>query len=256
MSDTPRSDTPRGIASTARLYSSEAFERVRQGHVAVVGLGGVGSWAVETLARSGVGRITLIDTDHVAEGNLNRQVQALRSTLGMAKGAALRARIADIHPECRVDWVDDFLTPENLGGLMGCGAQIWLDACDDRQAKLALIDAFDWDSRPQRLIVSGGAGGKTDPSRVRVEDISRAQQDPLLARIRQHMRQKGGAPRKGNLHVPAVFCTANPVQLPEGSDCDPSARLACAGYGSSMVVTATMGIAAAGWVLGQLSGEA
>lgn len=240
---------PRSLASTARLYSSAAYSRIQAAHVAVVGLGGVGSWAVEALARSGVGRITLIDTDHVAEGNLNRQVQALRSSLGMAKGAALKARIADMQPTVRVDWIDDFLSPENLPDMLACGADIWIDACDDRHAKLALISAFAWETRAQRLIVSGGAGGKTDPSRVQVADITRAEQDPLLARIRQFMRQKQGAPRKGNLQVPAVFCTQNPVQLPEVADCDPAARLACAGYGSSVVVTATMGIAAASWAL-------
>ena len=233
----------RRFASTARLFSAADFARLRQAHVAVVGLGGVGSWAVEALVRSGVGAVTLVDMDHVAESNLNRQVQAMHTTLGMAKGQALRDRALDIAQDCAVTLVDEFLSPENAAELMGdSGVNVWIDATDDLSAKRAMVLIMKSTKRPKDLVVSGGAGGKTDPTRVEVTDLAEATQDALLSTLRYDLRKHHGFPRQGKLRVQTVVCRQPMVKT---ADCDPSAKLACAGYGSLITVTATMGLVAA-----------
>lgn len=211
-----------------------------QAHVGVVGLGGVGSWAAEALARSGVGRLTLIDMDHVAESNINRQTQALHSTLGMAKSQALAERIRDIAPSCAVRAVDSFLDADNAAELLVPG--VWIDATDDPKAKRAMILHMRDAQRLHDLIVSGGAGGKTDPTRIMLADLAETTQDPLLSALRYSLRRQHGFARKGRMGVRVVFSTQ---AMQSGQDCDPSARLACAGYGSMVTVTAAMGLAAA-----------
>ncbi len=240
MSMHPSSPIPRQFASTARLLPQQAFARLAQAHVGVVGVGGVGSWAAEALARSGVGRLTLIDMDHVAESNINRQVQALHSTLGMAKSEVLAARIRDIAPSCAVHAIDSFLDADNAAALLGPG--VWIDATDDPKAKRAMILHMRDANRLRDLIVSGGAGGKTDPTRIRLADLSETEQDPLLSSLRYSLRRQHGFARKGRMGVRVVFSTQ---AMQSGQDCDPSARLACAGYGSMVTVTAAMGLAAA-----------
>ncbi len=270
MKKTTESAVDRRFASTARLFSAEEFSRIRAGHVAVVGLGGVGSWAAEALARSGVGALTLIDMDHVAESNLNRQVQALHSTLGVAKGEALASRIRDIAPDCQVRVVDEFVTPENFGeiasavdrhgpsalamtesesGLVAVTKPLWLDATDDLRAKKAMILWLQSQKSLARLIVSGGAGGKTDPTRIEVTDLSETLQDPLLSTLRYDLRKHHGFPRQGKMKILSVFSRQPTVK---SEDCDPSAKLACAGYGSLVTVTAVMGMVAASAALDRI----
>jgi tRNA A37 threonylcarbamoyladenosine dehydratase len=236
----PSPPIPRQFASTARLMPQEAFLRLAGAHVGVVGLGGVGSWAAEALARSGVGRLTLIDMDHVAESNINRQAQALHSTLGMAKAEALAGRIRDIAPSISLTVRDMFLDAGNAAGLLGPG--IWIDATDDLRAKRAMILHLRQEHRLHDLIVSGGAGGKTDPTRITVADLSQTQQDPLLSSLRYGLRRHHGFARDGRMGVRVVF---SPQPMKAAQDADPSARLACAGYGSMVTVTAAMGLAAA-----------
>ena len=231
---------PRQFASTARLLPRQGFAQLMQAHVGVVGLGGVGSWAAEALARSGVGRLTLIDMDHVAESNINRQTQALHSTLGMAKSQALAERIRDIAPSCAVLAVDSFLDADNAAELLVPG--VWIDATDDPKAKRAMILHMRDAQRLHDLIVSGGAGGKTDPTRIMLADLAETTQDPLLSALRYSLRRQHGFARKGRMGVRVVFSTQ---AMQSGQDCDPSARLACAGYGSMVTVTAAMGLAAA-----------
>ena len=231
----------RQFASTARLFSAEQFAQLHNAHVGVVGLGGVGSWVAEALARSGVGRLTLVDMDHVAESNLNRQVQALHSTLGAAKAKQLAARIHDIAPDCKVRVVDAFLTPENALELLS-EEGVWVDATDDLPAKRAMVLVMREQKRLKDLVVSGGAGGKTDPTRVEVTDLAEATQDALLSTLRYDLRKHHGFPRQGKLRVQTVVCRQPMVKT---ADCDPSAKLACAGYGSLITVTATMGLVAA-----------
>lgn len=220
--------------------------------MAVVGLGGVGSWAVEALARSGVARLVLVDYDNVAESNVNRQVQALGSTLGMAKTDALAARIADIHPGCDVQRVEAFATPENWPALLPVAVDAVIDACDQSSAKAALAAWALASGTP--FVCVGAAGGKREAQRVEVDDLANATHDPLLAGLRQRLRKHHGAARSGPLGVRVVFSRENVAQRADACDTGGAGdgSLNCAGYGSSVMVTATFGLAAAGDALAQL----
>lgn len=244
-------DTERRFGGVARLYGPAGLARLQAAHVCVIGIGGVGSWAAEALARSAVGRITLIDLDHVAESNINRQIQAVDATLGMAKIEAMAARIHSYAPHCRVEGVDDFIDAENLAALLPeCDAVI--DAIDNVRAKAALIAHCKRHKR--RLVTTGGAGGRVDPTQVQIDDLSRTIQDALASNVRARLRKEYGFTRdpKKKFGVPCVF---SPEQLrrPEASVCAVDATapqgLNCAGYGSSVAVTSTFGMAAAAHVI-------
>lgn len=245
-------DLERRFGGLRRLYGEVGYQRLRTAAVAVVGLGGVGSWTVEALARCGVARLVLIDLDHVSESNLNRQVQALNSTLGMAKAQALRARIADIHPGCEVQAVEAFVEPDNWPGLLAGAVDVVVDACDQSAAKLALAA---WSLRGGGALVSvGAAGGKRLAQALAVQDLADVTHDPLLARLRQRLRRDGLAPRQGPIGLRCVYsreAVAAPADV-----CDASAgggvgdgSLNCHGYGSVVTVTACFGLAAAGEAL-------
>lgn len=247
----PDVDPQRRFGGIVRLYGEDTLARLQAARVCIVGIGGVGSWAVEALARSGVGHLTLIDLDHVAESNLNRQAHALEPTLGQAKVVAMAARIALINPLAEVVQVDDFLTPENVAELLAPGFDYVVDAIDKLRAKLALVLAC----RERRipLIVAGAAGGQADPTRIRVDDLSRTLQDPLLSKLRAKLRKEHGYPRdpKKKFGIQAVY-SDEPLRYPDAPSCATPrgpAGLACAGFGSSMAVTAGFGLAAASRVL-------
>ena len=242
----PSGDLERRFGGLRRLYGDLGYERLRALRVAVVGLGGVGSWTAEALARSGVAGLVLIDLDHVAESNVNRQVQALGSTLGMAKAQALRARIADIHPGCEVDTVEDFAGPDNWPALLPGPVDALVDACDQVRAKVALAA---W-ARAARVAFAavGAAGGKRLPQRVEIDDLASVTHDPLLAAVRQRLRRDHGAARSGVMGWRCIS-SREPVRRPP--DCDVGAGLACHGYGSSVTVTAAFGLAAAAEVVEQ-----
>ena len=235
-------DLERRFGGSRRLYGDAGYARIRVAHVAVVGIGGVGSWAAEALARSGVGALTLVDLDHVAESNVNRQVQALGSTLGMAKVDALKARIADIHPGCAVTAVDEFVDEGNWPGLLTRSADAVIDACDDIRAKAVLAAWARASATP--LVTVGAAGGKRAAERVEVGDLADVTHDPMLAALRQRLRKHHAAPRSGALGVCCVF-SREPVELPAGDGCEVDGSLNCHGYGSSVAVTATFGMVAA-----------
>ncbi len=238
-------DLDRRFGGLRRLYGDAGYARVRQARIAVVGVGGVGSWAVEALARSGVASLTLIDLDHVAESNVNRQLQATTDTLGMAKVEALRARIAAIHPGCVVNAVDAFVEADNWPAILPGPVDAVIDACDDARAKAVVAGWARETGTP--LVVVGAAGGKRAPERVEVADLADATHDPLLASLRQRLRKKHVVPREGRMGVACVF-SREPVAMPNGGDdtCDPiDGSLNCHGYGSSVVVTATFGFVAA-----------
>lgn len=244
-------DRARRFGGIARLYGEAALAALARSRACVVGVGGVGSWAVEALARSGVGRLRLVDLDHVAESNINRQIHALEPTLGQAKVLAMRERIAVIDPAIAVDAVEDFLTPENAAELVA-GCDVVIDAIDNVRAKAAMVLACREAGVP--LVVCGGAGGKTDPARIRVDDLSRTEQDPLLSKLRRRLRAEHGFPRdpKRRFGVLAVY-SDEPPRLP-ASVCDSGPMgLACAGYGSSMAVTASVGLLAAARALDSLA---
>jgi tRNA threonylcarbamoyladenosine dehydratase len=243
-------DLERRFGGLQRLYGDAAYARLRGAHVVVVGLGGVGSWSAEALARSGVARLSLIDMDHVSESNINRQIQALGQTVGLGKAQALLLRIADIHPGCVVDVIDDFVTPENWPALLaGSSPDAVIDACDQASAKLTLAQ---WSRQTQTPCVTvGAAGGKQQPQAVKVSDLADATHDPLLAALRQRLRKLHAAPRSGPLQIRCVYST-EPLQAPAQchTAADPTmARhdggLNCHGYGSSVMVTATFGMVAA-----------
>lgn len=234
----------RRFGGVARLYGEAGANRIAASHAVVIGLGGVGSWAAEALARCGIGRLTLVDLDHVAESNVNRQVHALGSTLGAAKVDAMAARIADISPATVVLRVDDFVTADNAGALVDEAAQVVVDAIDAPRAKAALIALCG--TRGQPLVVCGAAGGRADPLSLRRTDLAEARGDALLASVRARLRRDHGFPRGAGVPfgVGAIWAPApsGPVHGPQPAA---GAPLACAGYGSVVMMTAAMGFAAA-----------
>lgn len=231
----------RRFGGVARLYGPELRERFRGATVVVAGLGGVGSWAAEALARTGIGHLVLVDFDHIAQSNTNRQLHALEGQYGKSKVAAMTERIFQIHPEIQLTPHDEFLTPENLEALIPKDAFV-LDATDSVQTKIALAV---WAHHNQRaLVMCGAAGGKTDPTAVRCDDLSRTEQDALLAKVRQSLRQDHGFSRnlKKKIGIRAIYS-----QEPRAGAA--SGGLACSGYGSTVMVTAACGLAAAAEIL-------
>jgi tRNA threonylcarbamoyladenosine dehydratase len=249
-------DLERRFGGLRRLYGNEGYAQVRAAHVAVIGLGGVGSWAVEALARSGVAELSLIDLDHVSESNINRQVQALGATLGQSKALALRERIADIHPGCVVHVVEEFVDETNWPGLLNKPAHAVIDACDQVRAKAVLAAWAITTATP--LVSVGAAGGKQRAQAVEVADLAEVTHDALMASLRQRLRQHHGAPRKGPMRVRCVF-SREAVAMPAASvdvvkaTSSTDGSLNCHGYGSSVSVTATFGMVAAGEVLSFLA---
>lgn len=253
-------DFDRRFGGINRLYGADALPRLMAAHVCVVGIGGVGSWAVEALARSGIGALTLIDLDHVAESNMNRQLHAVEGNLGKAKVQAMAERVASINPACRVTLVDDFITPDNLAELIpACDAVV--DCIDQVKAKVALLAHC----RRHKLMVitTGGAGGRLDPSRAKVEDLSRTTQDALASRVRALLRKDFGYPKdpKKKFGIVCVYSDEQVIK-PQAGECAvdgaPTATLQgqglnCAGYGSSVAVTATFGFIAASRVISAIA---
>jgi tRNA A37 threonylcarbamoyladenosine dehydratase len=241
-------DLERRFGGLRRLYGDAGYARLRSGRVAVVGVGGVGSWAAEALVRSGVAALTLIDLDHVAESNVNRQVQALDATFGQAKVLALSERIAQIHPGCVVRAVEAFVEPEVWPSLLESPVDALIDACDQLSAKAVLAA---WSATSGVPVISvGAAGGKRQPQDVRVDDLAEVSHDPLLASLRQRLRQRHGAPRQGPIGLCCVF--SREAVLRPGDDGDAQAGLNCRGYGSAVTVTATFGLVAAAQAIDRL----
>ena len=250
-------DAERRFGGLRRLHGVSAYEALRAARVAVVGVGGVGSWTAEALARSGVARLVLIDLDNIAESNINRQVHALESTLGQAKVVALKERIAQIHPECVVEAIEEFVDEANVAELLKAqDLDGVIDCCDQVRAKAALAA---WGVAHGKPVVSvGAAGGKTRPQLVEVADLSEVTHDPLLASLRQRWRQRHGGARRGKMGLSCVF--SREAVLPPQDSCDVGqggdGSLNCAGYGSSVTVTATFGMVAAAQLIEQLLSRA
>ncbi|MGA8278248.1 MAG: tRNA threonylcarbamoyladenosine dehydratase [Rhodanobacteraceae bacterium] len=245
-----------------RLYGAGSVARLATRHVAVVGIGGVGSWAAEALARSGVGRITLIDADEVCIGNTSRQLHALDGAYGRAKVEVMAQRLSAINPSADIVAVADFLTPSNLPALLDRGYDLVLDCCDAFRVK---VETIVWCRRRKLpLIVCGSAGGRTDPTRVLVRDLAKTEHDALLALIRKKLRDEFGFPRgpKRYFGVLAVYSLQNvSYPQPDGSvsgkrsklAADAALKLDCGnGLGAAMHVTAAFACAAVGRALQQL----
>ncbi|MDO8387115.1 MAG: tRNA threonylcarbamoyladenosine dehydratase [Polaromonas sp.] len=263
-------DLERRFGGLARLYGAAGALKIRAAHVVVVGLGGVGSWAAEALARSGVARLTLIDLDHIAESNINRQIHALDSTLGQAKVQAMRERIAHIHPGCAVECIEEFVDAVNwpmIAGLKDGERVTVIDACDQVRAKTAMAA---WAIRSKTPMISvGAAGGKRHAHKVDIDDLALVTHDPLLAQLRYRLRKEHGSARKGKIGVACVFSREAVMQpsaasvaatdagealacvVPDEEQSDGS--LNCHGYGSVVSVTASFGLCAAGWVLDKIA---
>jgi tRNA A37 threonylcarbamoyladenosine dehydratase len=248
-------DLARRFGGVKRLYGDGALRRFEAARVAVVGIGGVGSWAAEALARSAIGGITLIDLDMVAESNVNRQIHALDGAFGRAKTEVMAERLRAIDPACRIETIEDFVTPENVAATIGGDFDFVIDATDQVRAKAAMIAWCVENGSP--LVTVGGAGGLIDPARIGIDDLARTVQDPLLAKTRASLRGMYGFPRdpKKKFGVAAVYST-EPARHPGGCESDVSfAGLSCAGHGSSVCVTATFGFFAASVVLGHIARE-
>ncbi|SEA14115.1 tRNA cyclic N6-threonylcarbamoyladenosine(37) synthase TcdA [Paraburkholderia sartisoli] len=264
-------DHARRFGGIARLYGAPALTAFGRAHVAVIGIGGVGSWAAEALARSAIGTLTLIDLDNVAESNTNRQIHALDGNYGKPKVEAMAERIRQINPQCDVRLVEDFIEPDNFASVLGGGGfDFVVDAIDSVRTKTALIAWCVAQKLP--LITVGGAGGQLDPTRIRIDDLALTIQDPLLSKVRAQLRKQHGFPRgpKAKFKVSAVY-SDEPLIYPEAAVCDIDEEaehvttspghtgpvgLNCAGFGSSVCVTASFGFAAVAHVLRALAQQA
>ncbi len=263
MSDLTTENFERRFGGLRRLYGVEGAQRIFDAHVVVVGVGGVGSWTAEALARSGVRELTLIDMDHVSESNFNRQIHALEPSLGQAKVEAMRDRVRLYHPDCKVNLIDDFVTPENWPDLLDTGKSpanrslfesfVLVDACDQVRAKTVMA-AWALD-RNVPFVTVGAAGGKREAQRVEVIDLADVTHDPLLAKLRYGLRKHHAGHRTGRIGVPCV-CSRETVAPPDAT-CETvgtDGTLNCHGYGSLISVTATFGMCAAGWAMNALVG--
>lgn len=239
----------RRFAGVEKIYGDEAFRQYEHSHVMVIGIGGVGSWAVEALARTGIAELTLVDMDVIAASNINRQLPALSSTLGREKIEVMAERCLSINPRIRINVVDDYLTADNVKELLFNPPDVVLDCIDDVKAKLALMLHCRFNKIP--LIVSGGAGGKLDPLKIRVADLSKTEQDPMLAKLRSQLRSKGICKKpKDKFGITCVYSVDNPFSSAEVCA---SAGLRCSGYGSAVVVTSSFAMIAVSEVLKKLA---
>ena len=238
----------RRFAGVAKIYGDDSFHHYENSHVMVIGIGGVGSWAVEALARTGIGEVTIVDMDVVAASNINRQLPAMTTTLGREKIEIMAERCRAINPRIKVNLIDDYLTPENVKEILAGKPDIILDCIDDVKAKFALMLHCRFNKIP--LIVSGGAGGKLDPLKIRVADLSKTEQDPMLAKLRAQLRAKGICKKpKEKFGITCVYSIDNPFS---SADVCPSAGLRCGGYGSAVVVTSSFAMVAVSEVLKKL----
>ncbi|MDF7666948.1 tRNA cyclic N6-threonylcarbamoyladenosine(37) synthase TcdA [Orbaceae bacterium ESL0727] len=248
----------------ARLYGEVALLQFSQAHICVIGMGGVGSWAAEALARSGIGQMTLIDMDDVCVTNTNRQIHALKTNIGKAKTAAMAERILQINPECQVNIIDDFINPDNVSEYLGSRElpryHYIIDAIDSVNDKAALLAYCK--RQKLKVITVGGAGGKKDPTQIKISDLAKTIQDPLIAKVREKLKQqyKLNKDSKGKYAIPCVFSTEQ-LTYPTGdgqtclvkNSADSNKKMGCeSGFGAVTMVTATFGFIAVSYVLNKL----
>jgi tRNA threonylcarbamoyladenosine dehydratase len=233
------SDLSRRFGGVARLYGDVGFARLQAAHAVVVGIGGVGAWAAEALVRSGVGAITLIDMDHVSESNMNRQLVALTSTLGASKIEVMKQRLLDINPDLIAYLVDDWLTTENLDQLLPVQASVIIDAIDQPRVKAALVN---WCAKKIPLFVCGAAGARVQAGQFAATDIALVKGDALIASVRGRLRRDFGYSRVAGVKFGVL--AIHSLEIPQAAKFS-DGSLNCGGYGSSVVVTASLGMMAA-----------
>lgn len=245
------------FGGTARLYGHPALALFAQVYICVIGIGGVGSWVAEALARTGIGAITLIDMDDVCVTNTNRQIHALCQDVGQSKTKVMAERILAINPECQVTCIDNFITPDNVAELLDHNFSYVIDAIDSVRSKASLLAYCRRYSIP--VLTTGGAAGKIDPTKIEVADLAKTIQDPLAAKLRTRLQHHFNvvSNRKGKLGIDCVS-SSEPLVYPQsnGSVCvsrstpDSSKRTNCsAGFGTATMVTATFGFVAVSHVL-------
>ena len=244
------------FASLARVYGSEELKKIQNANICVVGLGGVGSWAVEALARTGVRHLTLIDGDDISRSNINRQCHALESTIGLMKAKVMQQRILDIHPECECTIFEQYINADNISGLLLTESEnkfdCVIDAIDRIKYKSLMIHFCK--KHKIKIIATGGAGGLINPTQIEIKDLSRTWNDPLASAVRLALRQVHNFSRnlKRSFGVPCVYSTEQP-RYPDkdgkvGYQKPGVAHLTldCGfGYGSSVMVTSVFGFTAA-----------
>ena len=244
----------------ARLYGKAGLQKLRAAHVCVVGIGGVGTWAAEALARSGVGAITLVDLDEVCVTNINRQLHALTDTVGHAKVEAMAERIRAINPECRVTVEQKFFNEQTAAELLAPKYDFVIDAIDDVTNKILLLVRCRENRFP--VVACGGAGGRRELTAVRIGDLSKASHDKLLAEVRRRLRKEHGYPaEQAEMNLPCVYSVERTVYpQPDGTVCEmrseteDGSRLNCnGGLGSATFVTGAFGFAAAGFAVRKIA---
>lgn len=249
-----RIDFERRFGALARLYGRAGAQSIAEAHIVVIGIGGVGSWSAEALARSGVAALTLIDLDNVAESNINRQIHAHSLSIGQPKVQAMRERIQLINPHCQVHEIEDFVDEGNVAELLStAGMAAVIDACDQVRAKAAIAH---WClQNRQRFISVGAAGGRQRADMLEIADLGTVTHDPLLAQLRYRLRRHYGAQKAAGkpMHVQCVFSREAVVRADPSCVAQADNSLNCAGYGSSVAVTAGFGMAAAGWILQKIA---
>ena len=251
----------RRFGGTVRLYGQAAVEKLRQSHVCVIGVGGVGSWAAEALARTAVGHLTLIDLDDICTTNTNRQSHTLTSTIGHSKADIVAERLRDINPDCHVQVIDDFITQDNLQEYITHEFDYVLDAIDNFRVKAALIHYCK--RNKIKIITTGGAGGQKDPTQIQIQDITKTWHDPLARKVKSQLRDRHGFTKntKRKFGVDCVFSTEQAVYpQADGTVCQTkptsgeSMKMDCAsGFGAATVVTATFGFAAVARIIEKLT---
>lgn len=251
------------FGGVARLYGQQCARDLGALHIAVIGIGGVGSWSAEALARSGVGHITLIDLDDICVTNTNRQIHALNDTVGQAKVEVMAARIKHINPACSVNVIEDFVTPDTVMDYMARGFHGVIEATDSITAKASILYYCKRNKLP--VVTVGGAGGQVDPTQITCGDLAKTIQDPLAAKLRNELRRNYGFSKNPKRRF-GIDCIYSTEQLrypqPDGSVChnksltDGSTRLDCAsGFGASVMVTASFGMFAAARLINKLTGN-
>ena len=246
------------FAGTAWIYGDLGLAKFRQSHVCIIGIGGVGSWVAEALARSGIGEITLIDADDICITNTNRQIHALKSTIGHNKVDAMAQRIVDINPDCLVHCETQFINTTNVRELLSQDMDYVVDAIDSVSDKAALIASCKRSKIP--VITIGGAGGQWDPTSVATADLSRTKNDPLAAKVRAKLRREYGFSRSGKRFVVECVYSSEQLKYPQGDGSIGTAKTASAegamdcstGFGAAAVVTTTFAMVASARVLNRL----
>ncbi|MDI1362096.1 tRNA threonylcarbamoyladenosine dehydratase [Methylotenera sp.] len=252
-------DTARRFGGVSRLYGVDSLAKLQAMHLCVIGIGGVGSWAAEAVARNAVGTITLIDLDNIAESNVNRQLHAVEGVFGKAKVTAMAERIRLINPAAVVHEVEDFVTTENANEILNCNFHGIIDCIDDAKAKAAIAAFCQQKNIP--LVMTGAAGGRLDASRIKQADLSQVSHDKLLAKVRNLLRREygfakadTGKNKPSKLGIQCIYSDEEvimPDRVCEKNDAAITG-LNCAGYGSSVCVTAPFGFAAAGLLIRDL----